>query len=234
MRRERQSVFLPDLFGVLRRRWYLLVAGALLTAAVGLLAIHPPARYQASEVLLIKPPVSQTAPNAVTGLHPSEAITAAALADRLETPDEQARFQALGVTGTYTFAPRNTGTNQQPRYVIGSMAITYVTDDEAESLRSLRILADAFVSDLRDLQDKYNVRKDLRITASILVPPTTSRLTHSAIRSLAGVGLLGVLLTVAVMLWADEVARRRDRSPRREPRRFEQMDGELVRSGRKL
>src|SRR3712207_8186540 len=48
MRRERQPVFLPDLFGVLRRRWYLLVAGALLTAAVGLLAIHPPARDRKS------------------------------------------------------------------------------------------------------------------------------------------------------------------------------------------
>jgi hypothetical protein len=227
-------MFMSDLFGVLRRRWYLLVAGALLTAVVGQLSIHPPTRYQANEVLLIKPPISQTAPNAVTGLHPSEAITAAALADRLETPDEEAKFKALGVTGTYTFAPRNTGTTQEPRYVIGSMAITYVTGDEAESLRSLQILADAFLSDLRELQDNYNVRKDLRITASVLVPPTTALLPHSAIRSLAGVALLGVVLTISLMLWADEILRRRKRASRSEPRRFEQMDGELVRSGRKL
>ncbi|HEY0531934.1 MAG TPA: hypothetical protein VGD29_10085 [Actinoplanes sp.] len=225
---------MPDLFGVLRRRWYVLLAGILLTAAVGQLAIHPPDRYQASEVLLIKPPISQTAPNAVTGLHPSEAITAAALADRLETPDERAQFAALGVTGAYTFAPRNTGTNQEPRYVIGSMAITYVTGDEAESLHSLQILSDAFLNDLQDLQDQYNVRKDLRITASMLVPPTTALLPHSAIRSLAGVGLVGALLTAALMLWIDEAVRRRKRATHPEPRRFEQMDGELVRSGQKL
>jgi hypothetical protein len=227
-------MYLPDLVGVLWRRWYAVVIGALLTAAVGNFAIHPPARYQASEVLLIKPPISQTAPNAVTGLHPSEAVTAAALADRLETADEKAQFRALGVTGTYTFAPRNTGTNQQPRYVIGSMAITYVTGDATESLRSLQILSNTFLDDLKALQDGYNVRKDLRITASMLVPPTTTLLPHSAIRSLAGVGLLGVLLTFALTLWADEILRRRRAAPRPEPRRFEQMDGELVRSGRKL
>jgi hypothetical protein len=227
-------MFMPDLAGVFWRRWYLLVIGGLLTAAVGYLVIHPPNRYQAVEVLLIKPPISQSSPNAVTGLHPSEAITAAAMADRLETPDERDKFRTLGVTGTYTFAPRNTGTNQQPRYVIGSMAITYVTGDEAESLSSLAILVDTFENDMKDLQDQYNVRKDLRITVSILVPPTTALLSHSAVRSLAGVGLLGVMLTIATMLWVDEFRRRRNRPAGREPRRFEQMEAELVRSGQKL
>ena len=227
-------MFLSDLAGVLWRRWYLAVLGALLTALAADQAIHPPDRYLASEVLLIRPPVSEYAPNAVTGLHPSAAVTAAALASRLSTADAREHFRSLGVSGTYSFAPRNTGTNQQPRYVIGSMAITNITDGQAAGLRSLRILSDAFRNELNDIQDDYRVRRDLRITVAVLVPPDASLLPHSPSRSLIGVGLLGVLGTAAVMLWTDEIVRRRKRRPRPEPQRFKSMDGELVRSGRKL
>nr|WP_296068243.1 hypothetical protein [uncultured Actinoplanes sp.] len=228
-------MFLSDLVGVLWRRWYVVVLGALLTAFAADQAIHPPDRYLASEVLLIRPPVSEYAPNAVTGLHPSVAVTAAAMASRLSTEDARERFKSLGVTGTYSFAPRNTGTNQEPRYVIGSMAITNITGDEAAGLRSLRILSDAFQTELKDLQDSYHVRRDLRITVAVLVPPTASLLPHSPSRSLVGAALLGALGTGAVMLWADEIVRRRRTRPAApEPGRFKSMDGELVRSGHKL
>jgi hypothetical protein len=228
-------VFLSDLAGVLWRRWYLLVIGGLLTVIVASQAIHPPNRYLASEVLLIKPPTSEYAPNSVTGLHPSESITAAALANRLSTDDARANFEAQGVTGTYTFAPRNTGTNQQPRYVIGSMAITNISYDQADGLRSLHILAEAFTQELKDWQDSYHVRYDLRITIAVLVPPSSDLLPHSPLRSLVGTGLLGVICTAAVMLWVDEIVRRRKRrSSAPEPQTFEQKAGELVRSGQKL
>ena len=227
-------MFLSDLAGVLWRRWYIAIIGALLTAFAANQAIHPPDRYMATEVLLIRPPVSEYAPNAVTGLHPSVAVTAAAMASRLSTPDARERFELLGVSGTYTLTPRNTGTNQEPRYVIGSLAITDIAADEEAGLRSLRILKQAFETELIDLQDEYQVRRDLRITVAVLVPPDASLLPHSPRRSLIGVALLGVLGTAAVMLWVDEIMRRRNRRPSPEPQYFKSMDGELVRSGQKL
>ncbi|WP_043511466.1 MULTISPECIES: hypothetical protein [unclassified Actinoplanes] len=195
--------------GVLKRRWYLIIVGAVLTAAVASPAVHTRDRFLASEVLMIQPPVSPYAPNPVTGLYPSIAVTAAAIANRLNTPDSQAMFRAKGVTGTYRFEPRNTGTRQEPRYVIGSMSITNTSSAEADALASLQVLSSTYEQELKAMQDEWNVKRDLRITVATLVPPTSTLLTHSPLRSLVGVALLGALLTAAVTLWTDELLRRR-------------------------
>jgi hypothetical protein len=211
-------MFLPDLVGVVWRRWYIVLAGMLLTIGLGLPAVHTPNRYTATEVLVLKPPVSSYAPNPVTGLNPSLAVTGAAVANRLSTPDAQTMFRSLGVTGTYSFDPRNTGTNQQPQYVISSIGITSTTGSEEGSLQSLQILADTFESDLRALQNRWNVAANLRITVAVLVPPTSTLVPHAPARSLIGAALLGMLVTGAVALWTDEaVRRRRARAPRVTP-----------------
>ncbi|AEV84004.1 hypothetical protein ACWT_2982 [Actinoplanes sp. SE50] len=202
-------MFLSDMAGVLKRRWYLIIVGAVLTAAVASPAVHTRDRFLASEVLMIQPPVSPYAPNPVTGLYPSIAVTAAAIANRLNTPDSQAMFRAKGVTGTYRFEPRNTGTRQEPRYVIGSMSITNTSSAEADALASLQVLSSTYEQELKAMQDEWNVKRDLRITVATLVPPTSTLLTHSPLRSLVGVALLGALLTAAVTLWTDELLRRR-------------------------
>ncbi|MEU4619641.1 hypothetical protein AB0G04_06650 [Actinoplanes sp. NPDC023801] len=202
-------MYLPDMAGVLRRRWYVILAGALITMAVALPAIRTQDRFLASEVLMTQPPVSQYAPNPVTGLYPSIAITAAAVASRLSTADAHEMFRAKGVTGTYRFEPRNTGTRQEPRYVIGSMSITYITTDEEESLRGLQTLRVTFEQELKAMQDEWNVKHDLRITVVSLVPPTSTLLTHSSMRSAMGVGILGVLLSTAVAFWTDTIISRR-------------------------
>jgi hypothetical protein len=207
-------MFLPDMAGVIWRRWYLVLAGMLLTAAVGAGAVHTPDHYLASEVLVIQPPVSAFAPNPMTGLYPSMAVTAAAVANRLNTPDAHEMFRSLGVTGTYSFEPRNTGTNQEPRYVIASMTITNLAGDEQGGLRGLEVLSSTFEKELKQLQDAWNVAKDLRITVALLVPATATLLPHSPVRSLVGVALVGAVCTAAILLWVDEIVRRRrDRSP---------------------
>lgn len=209
-------MFLSDMAGVLERRWYLIIAGAILTAAAASPATHTENRFLATEVLLIQPPVSPYAPNPVTGLYPSIAMTGAAIANRLNTPDSQEMFRAKGVTGTYKFEPRNTGTRQEPRYVIGSMSISNISFDEKDGLRSLQILSSTYEQELKTMQDQWNVKKDLRITVATLVPPTSSLLTHSPLRSLIGVALLGTFVTSAVTLWTDAalLRRRRRRSER--------------------
>ena len=202
-------MFLPDMLGSVWRRWYLVLAGMLLTAGVGSQAIHTTDRYLASEVVVIQPPVSNYAPNPMTGLYPSMAVTAAAVANRLDTPDSHEAFKAQGITGTFSFDPRNTGTNQEPLYIIASMTITNVTTSEDESLRELAVLRAAFEADLKALQDKWNVKKSLRMTVADLVPASATLLPHSPIRSLIGTALFGALGTAVAVLWVDEKARRR-------------------------
>ncbi|MGS2617009.1 hypothetical protein ACVCAH_21160 [Micromonospora sp. LZ34] len=200
-------MYLPDLFAALRRRWYLLVIGLVVTAVAGVGATQVAPRYLASEVVVMQPPVSAYAPNPMTGLYPSISITGAAVAKRLSTPDAEAGFRAAGVTGPYAFQPRNTGTNQEPRYVIGSMTVTTIASDEESGLRALAILTDALEQELKRLQDRWKVAGHLRITIAVLVPASATLQPHSPSRALAGSGLLGTIATLAGTLWTDEFLR---------------------------
>ncbi|MFC4018014.1 hypothetical protein ACFOW4_08640 [Micromonospora sp. GCM10011542] len=202
-------MYLSDVFATLRRRWYLVAAGLVVTALAGLGAPQVTSRYLASEVVVMQPPVSPYAPNPMTGLYPSISITGAAVAQRLSTPDAKARLRTAGVIGPYAFQPRNTGTNQEPRYVIGSMTMTTIASDEESGLRALAVLRDAFEQELKSLQDRWKVARQLRITTAVLVPPSATLQPHSPSRALVGAGLLGVIATLAVTLWTDEFFRRR-------------------------
>ncbi|SIN43964.1 hypothetical protein [Micromonospora cremea] len=200
---------MSDVLATLRRRWYLAATGLVVTALAGLGAPQVTPRYLASEVVVMQPPVSPYAPNPMTGLYPSISITGAAVAERLSTPDAKARLRTAGVTGPYAFQPRNTGTNQEPRYVIGSMTMTTIASDEESGLRALAVLRDAFEQELKSLQDRWKVARQLRITTAVLVPPSATLQPHSPSRALVGAGLLGVIATLAVTLWTDEFFRRR-------------------------
>lgn len=212
-RRERPELFFSDAVRALSRRWYFVVLGVVLTAVGGYQSARVSPMYLASEVLVIQSPVSVNAPNPLTGIYPSVAITAAAVASSLVTPEAQEDFRKAGVTGTYEFLPRNTGTNQEPRYLISSMTVTNTTDSEDSAIQALYVLTSAYNARLKELQDRWNVRQDLRITVSTLVPPSAVLLSHSASRALFGSAILGGLSTLAFPLWIDTFVRRRQRDP---------------------
>jgi hypothetical protein len=203
------ELFLSDVVRALSRRWYLVILGVALTLGGGYEAAKVSPTYQSSVVLVIQSPVSVEAPNPLTGIYPSVAITAAAVASSLQTPAAAAEFRKAGVTGTYEFVPRNTGTNQEPRYLISSMTVTNTTDTEDGAIQALTVLTDAYEARLKELQDRWNVRQDLRITVSTLVPPSAVELSYSATRALLGSAILGGLGTLAVPLWIDQIIRRR-------------------------
>jgi hypothetical protein len=202
-------LYLNDILRVLARRWLVVVLGVVLTAVLGYQAAHVTPMYLATEVLVVKYPVSPDAPNPLTGVYPPVAVTAAAVATSLRTPDFEDQFRRAGVTGTYAFDPRNTGTNQEPRYTISSLTVSDTTDSEEGGLWALRILTAAYTNQLKAWQDRWNVRDDLRFTVSTLVPPSVEELSHSSQRALIGSALLGGLGTLAVPLWVDEIIRRR-------------------------
>nr|BFE62977.1 hypothetical protein GCM10020063_075030 [Dactylosporangium thailandense] len=204
-------MYLNDVVRALSRQWIVVILGVILTAGLGYQAARVTPVYLASEVLVVKYPVSPDSPNPLTGLYPPVAITAAAVATSLRTPAFEEEFRRAGMTGTYEFAPRNTGTNQEPRYIISSLTVSNTTDSEEQGLLGLRILTAAYTDKLKELQDRWNVRQDLRFTVSTLVAPSVTMLSHSAVRALLGSALLGGLATLAVPLWVDKYVRRRRR-----------------------
>lgn len=217
--------------GVLTRRWYIVLVGMLLTSVGGAQAARPPSRYLGSAVVVLQSPVSPDTPNPLTGLYPSVAITGAAVADRMRSPRAKAEFRAAGVAGPYEFLPRNTGTNQEPHYVIASMTITSIAGDEESALRALTVLTAAFDRELTALQDRWNVAPHLRITVATLVPPSAVLLSHSASRAVLGAGLLGAITTAAITLWSDEILRRRKQRAELLPDRRLTRSGEATSAG---
>jgi hypothetical protein len=204
-------VFLPDVIQALRRRWWILICGVLITVAAGYWAAQPPTLYRAVEVFAVRPPQTPDIPNQLASLRPSVATFSAGVAKRLSSPSGRAELGRAGVIGPYVLTPRNSGTRQTPEYLIASVQVTTTEGDEISALRSLATVTAAFTRELNALQDEWNVAAGERITITMLAEPTANKLPNSRIRALAGSVLLGAVLSVTVALWLDEFLIRRRR-----------------------
>ena len=209
---EEVRLFPSDTLRALGRRWYVLVVGALFTAAGALFAMQMPTVYRAQEVIFFQPPPAAGNVNPLTGVYPSLATTTAAISQRMRSPANLERFRRAGIPDTFEFVPRNTGTVQTPQYTIASMSISVTADDEAAALRSLAALETAYAGELKQLQDDWNVAPDQRIAVSTLVAPSAVLLPTSRPRALIGTGLLGILVSFAAALWLDQYDARRSSS----------------------
>lgn len=104
----------------LLRRWYVLVAALLLTAAGAYHVVRPTPQYVGSAVVVLKPPVTQNQPNQLTNLQPPLAVLSYGVVRQLESPAGTKELKAAGVHGSYHLVPRNSGTSATPRYLIPS------------------------------------------------------------------------------------------------------------------
>ncbi len=207
-------MFLPDVFKALRRRWWIFSCGLAMTLIAGYVAAQPPTMYRAVEVFAVRPPQTPEIPNQLTGLRPSVATFSAGVAQRLSSPSGRDQLRHAGVAGTYVLTPRNSGTRQTPEYLIASVQVTTTEVDEQSAIRSMAIVTAAFVRELDELQDEWDVAAGERIGITMLAEPTATRLPRSRIRALGGSLLLGAGLSIAAALWLDELlARRRRRRP---------------------
>ncbi len=200
---------LTDVLAALGRRWLVMLIGLVLTGAAGLWAADPPPRYEAFEVFAVLPPRLPDIPNQLTGLRPSLAVTGAVVAERLMSGSGRDQLRKAGVTGSYSLAPRNSGTVQTPEYLIAWVMAKASGPDEQTALRSLNTIIQAFADELVRLQDEWNVAQIERITIGVLAAPSAALIPHSSSRALGGTGLIGLILTITVALWWDWLARRR-------------------------
>ena len=204
-------MYLRDVFQSLRRRWWILACGLLITLIAGYFAAQPPTMYRAVEVFAVRPPQTPDIPNQLAGLRPSVATFSAGVAQRLSSPSGRGDLRNEGVTGPYVLTPRNSGTRQTPEYLIASVQVTTTEADEATALRSLATVTEAFRRELNKLQDEWNVSANERITITMLAEPSATQLPHSRVRALGGSLLLGGGISVAAALWLDEFLVRRRR-----------------------
>lgn len=194
----------PEAFvGALLRRWYVLLLAALLTLAGAYHVLKPTQVYRASAVVVLKPPVTGNQPNQFANLQPTLATVSYDVVQQLGTPAGQAELAAAGVHGVYTLAPRNSGTNATPQYLIPSLQITAEQPDPGAADAVTQRVIDVYTAHVAALQNGEHVPSSARMTVSVLVPPNAALLSGTKSRGLVGVTLLGAFGGTAAALWTD-------------------------------
>ncbi|WP_042364336.1 hypothetical protein [Streptacidiphilus neutrinimicus] len=206
----------PEAFvGALLRRWYVLLLALLLTAAGAYHVLKPTQLYRASAVVVLKPPVTGNQPNQLANLQPTLATVSYDVVQQLGTPSGQAELAAAGVHGVYTLAPRNSGTNATPQYLIPSLQITADQPDPNTADAVAQRVIDVYTTHVVALQNTEHVPSAARMTVSVLVPPNAALLSGTRSRGLVGVAMLGAFGGITTALWTDRWLLGRARRRRR-------------------
>ncbi|MEU3842928.1 hypothetical protein AB0E88_23180 [Streptomyces sp. NPDC028635] len=187
----------------LLRRWYVVVAALLLTAAGAWQVVRPAPQYAGSAVVVLKPPVTRNQPNQLTNLQPPLALVSYSVIQQLQSPAGDRELRAAGVEGTYHLVPRNSGTSATPRYLIPSLQVQAQASDSGTAVRAVRRVVDVYTRHVEALQTSQGVPDGSRITASVLVSPSAAEVRGTPSRGLAGAALLGLAGGVVGALWLD-------------------------------
>ncbi|MEU6352777.1 hypothetical protein ABZ896_26195 [Streptomyces sp. NPDC047072] len=198
-----------DVAEALLRRWYVLLLALLLTAAGAYQVLRPAPEYLSSAVVVLKPPVTGNQPNQLTNLQPPLASLSYGVIQQLESPDGHKELKADGVEGTYQLIPRNSGTSATPAYLIPSVQVQARRGSAAEADAVVRKVIEVYGRHVAAVQEAQGVATGARISASVLVAPSSALVQGTKSRALAGTALLGGLGGILGALWFDRFARRR-------------------------
>ncbi|MEV7593657.1 hypothetical protein AB0O42_25665 [Streptomyces sp. NPDC089922] len=212
--KERNPVSPGELVRALRRRWYVLVVAALVSAAGAAAVLRPSPSHLSSAIVVLKPPVTSTQPNQLANLQPPLAAVSYGVVQQLDSPAGAEELRAAGVAGTYRMTPRNSGTSVTPRHLIPSLQIQAEHPDPAVADTSVRKIIEVYTAHLNTLQTQQGIPAGARMSVEVLVQPHAVARTGDRIRGLAGVALLAAVCGVTAALWADRLLTRRDRRRR--------------------
>ncbi|MDX3534793.1 chain length determinant protein [Streptomyces sp. MB09-01] len=203
---------LAEIWRVMRRRWYVLLPGllitAVLTAAVYLLV---PVEYRSqSTVTLLNSEKATVAFDGNPFLSTQASLTGMAdgLARNLNSDGAKADLKALGVTGVHE---AKIADNALGPY----MWLSVVGTDPAAVLKSDEILTTYAEKRLQEFQSQQSVAPDAMIRMSTIVPPQKPQAqTKARLQFLVMAGALGFVLSLVATFFAE--ARKRQRpSPRK-------------------
>ncbi|HEY3482154.1 MAG TPA: chain length determinant protein [Streptomyces sp.] len=198
---------LAEIVRVMRRRWYVLLPGLLLTAALVVGAyVTVPITYQSqSTVMLLN---SQRATVAFDGnpfLSTQTSLTGMAdsLARNLNSDASVADLRAQGATGTPVAKIADNALGPL-------MWLTVTGTDKAAVLRSDKLLTDYAAKRLDDFQTQQSVTPKAMIRMTVIVPPQNpAAMTKTRTEYLALAAIMGIVVSMAATFYVE--ARRRPR-----------------------
>ncbi|MFJ6785337.1 chain length determinant protein [Streptomyces yangpuensis] len=199
---------LAEIGRVMRRRWYVLLPGLLLTAALTI-AVHLliPVEYQSqSTVTLLNSSKATEAFDGNPFLSTQASLTGMAdgLARNLNSDGAKADLKALGVTGTHEVKIAD---NAQGPF----MWLTVTGTDPAAVLKSDELLAGYADKRLKEFQTQQSVAPEAMIRMATIVPPQKPEAqTKTRIQYIVMVGALGFVLSLVATFFVEA----RKRTPR--------------------
>ncbi|MFF2200421.1 Wzz/FepE/Etk N-terminal domain-containing protein [Streptomyces sp. NPDC058145] len=214
---------LAEIFRVMRRRWYVLLPGLLLTAALAVgVALVVPVTYQSqSTVALLNSQKATVAYDGNPFLSTQTSLTGMAdsLARNLSSDGSLRELKSRGVKGT--FEAKLADNAQGPL-----MWLTVTGTDKAAVLASDRILTAYAKERLDQFQKQQSVAPKAMIRMTTIVPPQNPvAQTKTRLEYLVMAGGLGLVLSLVAAFYVE--ARRRPRPPVRaeEPARPAAVSG---------
>ena len=198
---------LAEIFRVIRRRWYVLLPGLLLTAALAAaVLVADPTKYQSQATVELLN--SQKATVSFDGnpfLSTQVALTSMAdtLSRDLNSDASVAALKSQGLTGTSNAMIADNA--EAPL-----LWLTVTGTNSAEVLKSDRIMAGYAAQRLQQLQQQLSVNPDAMIRMMTIVPPQApAAQTKTKIEYMALAGVLGLALTLAGCFYAEARTRPR-------------------------
>jgi hypothetical protein len=198
---------LRDLVGALRRRWYLVVAGLLLTAAMCLGAVNlVPANYTATSSVLLLPP------NNTVGTGGNPYLSLGGLQGAVDVlgramMGERTVDELTGGSADDSYTLEADATTSGPLLLL---SVKSLSSDGALGL--VQAVLDRAPSVLHDLQVEVNAPAESMINMSVIAQDSTAQADRKTqVRALIVALGAGLALTLFLTILLDTVIRRRGR-----------------------
>jgi hypothetical protein len=207
-------VDLAELVRAAGRRWYVLVAGLVLTAGLVLLVLRfVPPSYNVQTSVLLLPPISSVEPISSVKKHPVNPFlnlggldVVGGVLSKAVTDSESVRSIVRdGSQAKYTVEPDAT--------VAGSvLAVTVSDSSPAGAFRTLDAILKLTTTRLQTLQNSVGATGDSQVRLMVITKNSVAELdVASLVRTLIVVIAAGVVLTLLLAVSIDALVRRRKR-----------------------
>ncbi|MFB7980480.1 chain length determinant protein [Streptomyces vinaceus] len=206
---------LAEIWRVMRRRWYVLLPGLLLTVALvaGVYVLVPVEYRSQSTVTLLNSKKATVAFDGNPFLSTQASLTGMAdgLARNLNSDDSRADLKARGVTGEYE---AKIADNAQGPF----MWLSVTGTDPAAVLKSDQVFTAYAEKRLQEFQVQQSVTPEAMIRMATIVPPQKPEAqTKTRLQYLIMAGALGFVLSLVATFFVEARRRRSDKPGRHRP-----------------
>lgn len=200
---------ISEWLAIMTRRWPVLLIGLLCTASAVLLVHKRPIAYQACGNVLVTQPITVGNPNVYDNPQQPLVTATSVIAEQLMSDSVQQMLQAKGLTAAYQAQVVNTGTGQAPSYPEPLTSVCASSYNAELSQRTADAVVTQFGDILRARQVAAHITPASFLTDTVLAMPASVPVTGRPSQAYLGAVGIGLISTVAVALWTDQLLRRR-------------------------